>query len=263
KDNPLTARVAVNHIWLRHFGQALVPSVFDFGRNGQPPTHPALLDWLAAEFMERGWSMKALHRLIVTSSAYRMDSTPDAADLAADRDNRYLWRMAPRRVEAEVVRDSIFHAAGKLDLTMGGPDLHQLEGLTVPRRSLYFRHAAEKQMEFLQLFDAAAVSECYERKHSIIPQQALALANSELARRQGRLLARDLAVKVGPDGAVFVTAAFEQVLSRPPTAAETAECVAFLRLRGAPVPGGQPAAAAGADGRTPSSDPALRARESL
>src|SRR5262249_25249149 len=84
KDNPLTARVAVNHIWLRHFGQALVPSVFDFGRNGQPPTHPALLDWLAAEFMERGWRMKALHRLIVTSSAYRMDSTPDASNLAVD-----------------------------------------------------------------------------------------------------------------------------------------------------------------------------------
>ena len=78
RDNPLTARVAVNHIWLRHFGQALVPSVFDFGRNGRPPSHPALLDWLAAEFMERGWSMKALHRLIVTSSAYRMASTPDA-----------------------------------------------------------------------------------------------------------------------------------------------------------------------------------------
>ena len=118
-------------------------------------------------------------------------------------------------------------------------------------------------MEFLQLFDAAAVSECYERKHSIIPQQALALANSELARRHARLLARDLAAQVGPDPAAFVTAAFEQVLSRTPTAAETAECVAFLRQRGAQAPGGQPAAAAGADGRTPSSDPALRARESL
>jgi hypothetical protein len=263
KDNPLTARVAANHIWLRHFGQALVPSVFDFGRNGQPPTHPALLDWLAAEFMERGWSMKALHRLIVTSSAYRMDSTPDAANLAADRDNRYLWRMAPRRVEAEVVRDGIFFVAGQLDLTMGGPDLNQLEGLTVPRRSLYFRHAAEKEMEFLQLFDAAAVSECYERKPSIIPQQALALANSELARRHARLLARDLRGQVGADPAAFVAAAFEQVLSRPPTAAETAECVAFLRQRGAQAPGGQPAGAAGADGRTPASDPALRARESL
>ena len=92
------ARVAVNHVWLRHFGQALVPSVHDFGRNGRPPSHPALLDWLAAEWMERGWGMKQLHRLIVTSSAYRMDSTPDEANLALDRDNRYLWRVAPRVV---------------------------------------------------------------------------------------------------------------------------------------------------------------------
>ncbi len=248
RDNPLTARVAVNHIWLRHFGQALVPSVFDFGRNGQPPTHPALLDWLAAEFMERGWRMKALHKRIVTSAAYRMDSTPEAANLAADRDNRYLWRMAPRRVEAEVVRDSIFHVAGKLDLTMGGPDLNHLEGLTAPRRSLYFRHAAEKEMEFLQLFDAASVSECYERKPSIVPQQALALANSELARRHARLLARDLAARAGLDPASFVTAAFEQVLSRAPTSAELSECVTFLRERAA---------------RPRTADPALRARESL
>src|SRR5207244_7213100 len=91
RDNPLTARVAMNHVWLRHFGQAIVPSVFDFGRNGRPPSHPALLDWLAAEFMDRGWSMKAMHRLIVTSVAYRLASTPDDANLALDRDNQYLW----------------------------------------------------------------------------------------------------------------------------------------------------------------------------
>jgi len=264
KENPLTARVAVNHIWLRHFGQALVPSVFDFGRNGRPPSHPALLDWLAAEFMEGGWKMKALHRLVVTSSTYRLASTPDAAGLARDRDNKYLWRLAPRRAEAEVVRDSIFFVAGRLDLTRGGPDIPHQKGLTAPRRSLYFQHAAEKQMEFLELFDAASVSECYERKHSIIPQQALALANSELARRHARLLARDLAAQVGADPAAFVTAAFEQVLSRPPTAAEMAECSAFLRdqarrhrqnrLKGS---------AADNVGQLPSPDPDLRARESL
>ena len=95
--NPLAARVAMNHVWLRHFGQAIVPSVFDFGRNGRPPSHPALLDWLAAEFMERGWSMKAMHRLILTSSAYRMATTADAANAAIDRDNVYLWRMPSRR----------------------------------------------------------------------------------------------------------------------------------------------------------------------
>src|SRR5207249_3530795 len=108
RDNPLTARVAVNHVWNRHFGQALVPTVHDFGRNGRPPSHPALLDWLAAEFMDRGWSMKELHRLIVTSNTYRQASTPDASNAALDRDNKYLWRYPPHRLEAEAVRDSLF-----------------------------------------------------------------------------------------------------------------------------------------------------------
>src|SRR5262249_31381266 len=211
----------------------LVPTVFDFGRNGQPPSHPALLNWLAAEFMERRWSMKQMHRLIVTSSAYRMDSTSDAADEATDGDNRYLWRMNSRRLEAELVRDSVLHVAGQLDLTMGAPDLDQNLGLTSRRRSLYFRHAAEKQMEFLALFDAANVTECYQRTESIAPQQALALANSTLALAQARLLARSLTRELGDKAtaetdAEFVRAAFEQVLSRPPTAQEQAECLRFL-----------------------------------
>jgi hypothetical protein len=278
-DNPLTARVAMNHVWLRHFNQAIVPSVFDFGRNGRPPSHPALLDWLAAEFMDpsplplspggrgegvRGWSMKHMHRLIVTSAAYRMASTPDDADLALDRDNKYLWRMPSRRLEAEAVRDCVFYVAGRLDLTAGGPDIDQTLGLTVPRRSLYFRHAAEKEMEFLKLFDAATVTECYQRKESVLPQQALALSNSELVVQHARLTARALAAKAGDDPAAFVSAAFERVLARPATAEETAECVAFLkeqteRHAAAKAPPAPP----DADGKAPASDPALRARENL
>jgi hypothetical protein len=227
-DHPLTARVAVNHIWLRHFGQALVPSVFDFGRNGRAPTHPALLDWLAAEFVERGWSMKAMHRLIVTSNTYRMDSTPNSADQTMDRDNAYLWRVAPRRLEAEAVRDAVFYVAGKLDLTMGGPEIDYPLGLKVPRRSLYFRHAAEKEMEFLQIFDCSTVSECYERKHSIIPQQALAMANSTLTREHARILAKALSAKHS-DATAFTLAAFETMLSRQPTQAELTECQTFLK----------------------------------
>src|SRR5262249_57956603 len=103
---------------LRHFGHAFVPCGTDFGRNGRPPSHPALLDWLSAELMDRHWSMKEMHRLIVTSSTYRMTSTPDDADMRNDRDNVYLWRMNSRRLEAEEVRDCIFAVAGKLDLTM-------------------------------------------------------------------------------------------------------------------------------------------------
>jgi hypothetical protein len=229
ESNPLTARVAVNHIWGRHFGRAIVPTVNDFGRNGQPPSHPALLDWLASELMGRGWSMKAIHRLIVTSATYRRDSRPDPAGLARDPDNIHLWRWTPRRAEAEVVRDCVFAVAGALDSALGGPDIDHHAGLTVPRRSLYFRHAAEKQMEFLRIFDAAGVTECYRRKESILPQQALALANSELTLRMARRLARSLSDRIGSsDASAFVTAAFERVLSRPPTDAERAECLKYL-----------------------------------
>ena len=130
KNNPLTARVAINHIWMRHFGSPLVPTVFDFGLNGKPPTHPALLDWLAVELMDQGWKMKAIHRLIVTSSAYRMQSTSDnESNHSRDPENVFLWRMNPRRMEAEVVRDSTLHVADGLDLTMFGPELDENQGL--------------------------------------------------------------------------------------------------------------------------------------
>jgi len=251
RENPLAARVAMNHIWLRHFGQAIVPSVFDFGQNGRRPTHPALLDWLAAEFMERGWSMKAMHRLIVTSNTYRMASTSDATNATFDKDNIYLWHMPSRRIEAEAVRDCLFWVAGNLDLTQGGPDIDSKKGLTVPRRSIYFRHAAEKRMEFLTIFDGPGVTECYERRESVIPQQALALSNSELTHQQARLLAQSLAMRTGADPGAFIVAAFEQVLSRPPTSEEIDECLAFLKNRAAVK-------------STPTSvDAAQRAKESL
>jgi hypothetical protein len=251
RKNPLAARVAMNHIWLRHFGQAIVPSVFDFGQNGRRPTHPALLDWLAAEFMDRGWSMKAMHRLIVSSNTYRMASTSDAADAAIDKDNIYLWHMPSRRIEAEAVRDCLFWVAGNLDLAQGGPDIDSKKGLIVPRRSIYFRHAAEKRMEFLTIFDGPGVTECYERRESVIPQQALALSNSELTHRQARLLAQTLVSRTGGDSVAFIVAAFEQILSRPPTSEESAECLAFLKDRAAVK-------------STPTSvDAAQRAKESL
>ncbi|HEY1860980.1 MAG TPA: DUF1549 and DUF1553 domain-containing protein, partial [Gemmataceae bacterium] len=264
RENPLTARVAMNHIWLRHFGQAIVPTVFDFGRNGRQPTHPALLDWLAAEFMDQKWSMKAMHRLIVTSSAYRMASTHDEANVAIDRDNKYLWRMPSRQVEAEVVRDCVFYVAGRLDTALGGPELDQKLGLTSPRRSIYFRHAAEKEVEFLKIFDGADVVECYQRKSTVMPQQALALANSEVTLSYARILARTLA-KGASDPAAFTTAAFERVLSRSPTESELAECVTFLRQQTERHATGQTTPAAGEDhdGKMPSTDAALRARENL
>jgi Protein of unknown function (DUF1553)/Protein of unknown function (DUF1549) len=273
--NPLTARVAANHIWLRHFGSAIAPSVFDFGKNGRLPSHPALLDWLASELMSpttppdggsaSAWSMKHLHRLIVTSATYRQGSTPEPGNLAKDPDNIYYWRMLPHRLEAEVVRDSVFFVAGRLDGRMGGPDLDHALGLTAPRRSLYFRHAAEKQMEFLKLFDAASVTECYQRRDSIMPQQALALANSGLVIEHARILARKLAAETGSDNGAFVKAAFETVLARPATEAELAECTAFLEKQTQTHTLSADKTADGADpgGKAPSSEPATRARENL
>jgi hypothetical protein len=264
RDNPLTARVAVNHVWMRHFGKPLVPTVANFGLNGKKPTHPDLLDWLAVQFMDDGWSMKRLHRLIVTSDTYRLASVsarPLAANLAIDPENHYLWGMSPRRMEAEIVRDSLLAAAGDLDVRQGGPILDEKLGQTSRRRSLYFRFNTEYRMMFLDQFDPASPTECYERRESVVPQQALALINSGLALSESRLLAKRLAAE--PD---FVSAAFEQVLGRPPTAEERTRCERFLSEQAALVkePGKLTPFPAGPDAATaPAADPAQRARENL
>lgn len=228
KDNPLTARVAVNHIWLRHFGKALVPTVFNFGKSGKAPSHPELLDYLATEFAESGWNMKRLHRLIVTSNAYKMTSAsaPGNPNAALDPDNTYLWRMNTRRMEAEAVRDSLIQIAGKLDTTMGGPEIEETKGEEIFRRSLYFRHTPDLQVEMLSVFDLANPVECFERTESVMPQQALALANSGLGYTIARTLADSLSRHQQPDA--FVRAAFEKVLGRAASAVEARESTAFL-----------------------------------
>ncbi len=222
RDNPLTARVAVNHLWAGHFGRPLVETTNNFGRSGSPPSHPELLDWLAAELADNGWKMKPLHRLIVTSSAYRMASGGVAP--AADPDNVYLWKFPTLRLEAEAVRDSLLAAAGELDATIGGPEIPQDQGLTSKRRSLYLAHHGEARTEFLDLFDAANPCDAYRRTTSVLPQQALALTNSELALRTSRALAANLPA----EEVAFVRAAFERVLGRPPHADEAAASAAFL-----------------------------------
>jgi hypothetical protein len=278
-QNPLTARVAVNHIWARHFGAGLLPSVDEFGQNRTEPSHSALLDWLAAELMSpsvesdphvtpaNGWSMKHIHRLIVTSNTYRTASTNDPNCYAVDPDNKYLWRTTARRAEAEVIRDSVLFVSGGLDLTTSGPDLDHNQGLTSPRRSLYFRSAPEKQMLFLQIFDMAAPTECYERRESVVPQQALALANSELTVRESRRLARRLIDQSSANAATFITTAFEHILSRSPTADEVHACATFLdeqthRFQSAATSFGETTSDSN-ELMKPSAEPSLRARENL
>jgi hypothetical protein len=226
--NPLTARVAVNHIWLRHFGRGLVATPENFGRSGATPSHAQLLDWLAAEFMANGWSMRHLHRLILTSATYRMASTSEAANDTIDPDNVYLWRAPTRRMEAEIVRDNLLHVGGNLDPAMGGPDIDHMKGLTSKRRSIYLRIAPEKEVEFLKIFDGPSVNECYQRRPSVMPQQALALANSELAIAQARSLAKALSTEAHNDQE-FIAGASSGCWREKPKPEEAAACAEFLQ----------------------------------
>lgn len=225
RDNPLTARVAVNHVWLRHFGKPLVESVFDFGRRAKRPAHPDLLDFLAVELIDSGWSFKHLHRLIVTSEAYRLSSSNAAADpatLSADPTNAFYWRANPRRMESQLLRDSLLHLAGALDLTPGGASIDPDAGGF--RRSLYFKHSRDDQHKFLSMFDDADFLACYRRAESIMPQQALALSNSKLALE----MAGKIAARIGGEGDAFSSNAFETVLCRAPDGDELAACRDFL-----------------------------------
>ncbi|MBX7212345.1 MAG: PSD1 and planctomycete cytochrome C domain-containing protein, partial [Verrucomicrobiaceae bacterium] len=256
--NPRTARVAVNHLWQHHFGRPLVDSVADFGLRAKEPSHPKLLDWLALDFVEHGWDMKRMHRLMVTSATYRQRSDDARTELA---ENPWLARMNSRRLEAETVRDSVLHIAGMMDETMGGREIAWDKDATVPRRSLYFQTAPNRQPVMLALFDQASTEECYERKPSVIPQQSLALMNSALTAEAAR---RVTARHVLLDDAAFVQAVFEDILTRPPSVPETERCISFLRAqpelllqsKDGPL---LPAAAV----RPTVSDPARRAREGL
>ena len=237
RQNPLTARVAINHIWLRHFHAPLVSTVYDFGRNGSPPSHPQLLDWLAVELIESGWSMKHIHRLILTSQAWqRTSSTGDAAaNAATDPENRLLWRMNPGRMEAEVLRDSLLSCAGKLDWTIGGQELENEVALTTHRRSLYYSVFPEDggANDLGELFDAPDPLDCYRRTRSIVPQQALALTNSELVHGLSNAIVAQWetnahethrASDAESQEQQFIVEAFERILSRRPSDAELRIC---------------------------------------
>jgi hypothetical protein len=230
--NPLTARVAVNHVWARHFGKPLVATVFDLGRKGARPTHPELLDYLAGDLVEHGWSLKRLHRLLVTSQAYRLSSSAvgaRAATLAVDPENRWYWRMNATRMEAEVIRDSLLHLAAALNSALGGPTLDPAQQEASRRRSLYFVHSHNDHHKFLTMFDEASVLECYRRAESIVPQQALALSNSGFALDMAVRINARLREQLGSaSDAQFVAAAFEAVLASTPTHSEQAECLRAL-----------------------------------
>lgn len=270
--NPLTARVAVNHLWARHFGTPLVENVYDFGLQSKKPRHAELLDWLASELIDSGWRMKHIHRLIVNSHAFRRSSDTHAPQAqhneTIDADNFYYWRAIPQRLEAEIIRDNLLAVGGQLDASFGGPDIDFAQGEDVYRRSLYFRHAYEKQMTMLLLFDAASPNECYERGESVLPQQALALSNSRLAFAMARAFAEKTTQQVGSGpqtDPAFIDTLYQTTLCRLPSEAERAACLAFLARQAQRPP--TPAAQASPDEKTKlvalATEPAQRAREQL
>ncbi|WP_233207373.1 MULTISPECIES: PSD1 and planctomycete cytochrome C domain-containing protein [Pirellulaceae] len=217
RRNPLTARVAVNHLWNRHFGTPLAAAPFDLGRNSPTPEHPELIDWLATELMGHDWSMKHLHRLIVTSATYRMGSTTAERELnlANDPDNHFLWHRNPMRLESQAVRDSVLYLAGTLDMTMGGPSVPTEQQSESKRRSLYFFHSNNERNLFLLMFDEAEVTECYQREQSVVPQQALAMSNSDLVLEAAQEISQRLSQEATDDGD-FIRRAFVTILGITP-----------------------------------------------
>jgi mono/diheme cytochrome c family protein len=241
-DHPLTARVIVNRVWHHHFGTGLVKTPSDFGNMGASPSHPQLLDWLAAKFIADGWSLKKLHRLILTSRAYCQASKPRSEALAIDADARLLWRYPPRRLEAEAIRDAILSVSGKLNLQMGGPGFdffNQRGGLSdyLPkeefdepgwRRMIYAHKVRMIAVDVFGAFDCPDAGQMSPtRTQSITPVQSLGLMNSPFANRQASLLAERVRNEAGMDPGAQLDRIFLLAYSRLPEPAERAQLIAL------------------------------------
>jgi hypothetical protein len=247
-DNPLTARVMVNRLWQHHFGRGLVASPSDFGFSGDRPSHPELLDWLADEFVRCGWSVKHLHRLIMLSATYRQSARPNPEAAAVDADNRLLWRFAPRRLEAEAVRDAMLCVSGQLNPKMGGPsyrpftvkvfnstfyDLLDEATPEMQRRTVYRMSVNSAKNPLLDTLDCPDPSvKAPRRAVTTTPLQALGLMNSSFVLRQARHFAGRVEKEAGDDPAARVALAYRLALGRSPTAAEKERAVGHVREHG-------------------------------
>jgi hypothetical protein len=221
----LLARVIVNRLWQHHLGRGLVATPSDFGSRGEPATHPELLDHLASELIRNGWRLKPIHKLIMTSAVYQSDGTIDAAKAAIDRDNRLWWRMPPRRLEAEIIRDSLLVVSGELDPRMYGPGTLD-EGSK--RRSIYFTVKRSKLIPMLQVFDGPdALSSIADRPTTTIAPQSLHLMNNPHVRGHARSLARRLGAQ-DATLAAQVEQAYRIALGRTPSAEESADSIGFI-----------------------------------
>jgi hypothetical protein len=248
QDHPLTARVMVNRIWQNHFGRGIVATASNFGHLGQLPTHPELLDWLAAEFVRQGWSIKAMHRLMMNSESYQMSSSFfDEANAKKDPRNDFLWRYRQRRLEAEIIRDTILAAAGNLNLEMGGAPFFppipkevqesypngkwtaNEEGPAVWRRSIYSYFKRGLRYPMFDVFDLPNLNvTCEGRVTTTVPTQALTLLNNSFVLDQAEYFAKRVAAQTGGEQDARIRTAYRIALGREPTADEIDENVTFL-----------------------------------
>ncbi|MEO8494482.1 MAG: DUF1553 domain-containing protein, partial [Planctomycetota bacterium] len=241
-DNPLTARVMVNRIWQWHFGEGLVRSPDNFGKLGQPPTHPELLDWLAVQFVESGWSIKELHRTIMLSSTYQMSTVLNEQAASVDPENKLWWRFNRRRLEAESIRDSILAVAGQLDLQMGGSMLPTKNRAYVTstanvdpvaymtnRRSIYLPVVRSALYDVFQAFDFAEPSvSAGQRQSTTVAPQALFMMNSKVMADATRAMAERLLENESADNAARVTVAYRAAYGRAPHESELQRALSFV-----------------------------------
>ena len=246
--NPLTARVMANRIWLHHFGEGLVPTPDNFGRLGEQPSHPELLDYLAARFAREGWSIKRMHRLMMQSAAYQMSSHHAAPSAAKDPSNRLYWRANRRRLEAEAIRDAMLAAAGALSPEVGGTMIARPSGFPVRefpvsyagnRRSVYQPSLRVVTNEFMKAFDQADPSIVMGRRNvTTVAPQALLMLNSALVLEQSERFAKGLLDLPLPGDEQRAEAAFERALGRTPDSSETGRALAFIRAFESALPAG-------------------------
>ena len=247
-ENPLLGRVMVNRIWEGHFGEGIVRTPNDFGKHGDRPPHPELLDWLAVEFAERGWSVKQMHRLIMLSNVYRASGIADQKSLSEDPEDHFLSRMPRRRLDADALRDSILAVAGTLNLKMGGvgviPPLTREEILAARfpnlwpanpdpaehnRRSIYLQMKRSLTLPLLQIFDAPdTATSCPRRERSTVAPQALALMNGEFAGAQAEQFAARIRKTAGDSPEAQVEAGWKMAFGRPAGAAERRTALDYL-----------------------------------
>jgi hypothetical protein len=244
-DNPLTARVLVNRLWQHHFGKGLVRTPSDFGLQGEAPTHPELLDWLACEFIDKGWSFKHMHRLMLTSATYRQSSRPSPDALTKDPDNRLVSHMNRARLEGEIIRDTLLFVSGRLNVRSGGPGVYPpipaeaiegAKGWTASadphdhvRRSIYIFARRNLRFPFLEAFDLPDSNlSCPKRERSTTAPQALALLNAGDVVAAAAALAACLVRDASTDGE-RIHHAYRRILGRAPTPREVESATAFLK----------------------------------